>query len=206
MNAMCAGRRTTGSWRVHDPDLKRLAGLARPVNRIGSDFIRTLDLGRGQPPAFLEEVLEIAKGRAQVLLDMKSSDEGLAWAVLKAVGSAGSSPEVFAGARSLSQMQYMLEKDPAVRQVGLVADYAEIPLWRSRGAYAVRAWEEDLDLPEVENAFASDGPVWVTAGRRSRGEAPGFITKPRLAALERAGAEAVLLNDPHLITGVAVDL
>ena len=38
----------------------------------------------------------------------------------------------------------MKQRNPDIRYVALLADYDEIPQWRARGAYAVRAWEDDL--------------------------------------------------------------
>ena len=190
---------------VHDSDLRRLGDLDQQVSLAHSDVIRSLDLGRGEPPAFLEEVLEIAKGRAQVLLDMKTPDLNLASEVLRVVGRAGSGLEVLAGTRAVGQMSFMQEGNPAIRHVGLVPNCADIPLWRGRGVFAVRAWEDEMDRPEVAEYLTRGGTLWVTAGCRSLGEKPGFITKPRLLALEKAGAAAVLLNDPSLLSGLSVE-
>ena len=189
----------------HDPDLIRLGGIDRLVEQTSSNEIRSLDIGRGEPPAFLSEVLDLARDKVMVLIDMKLTDLKLTQAVLDIVDQKKMNSAVIIGARSLEQLKYQQDYKPEVRCLGLVGDYDEIPQWLEMGAYAIRSWEEDLNHPAV-SAILGKNPVWVTAGYRSQGEIAGQITRTRLDVLLESDIEAVLLNDPSLITGQKVDL
>ena len=173
----------------HDPDLKRIAGLNQKVCHTLSAQLRALDLGRGYPPTFLHEVLGLARGRAGVLVDIKGIDPELGQAVLEVVAQYGQGVTVYAGVRGLEQLAYMKHRKPDIRYVALLAEYDEIPQWRDQGAYAVRAWEDDVDHPAVAEALKGGGAVWVTAGRRSVGEAPGYITGPPPGGPAKGGGQ-----------------
>jgi hypothetical protein len=62
----------------------------------------------------------------------------------------------------------------------------------------VRLWEDQVDADALARIRALGREVWVTAGCRSRGEAPGYIDAQRLRALRRTGVDAVLMNDVAL--------
>jgi hypothetical protein len=67
----------------------------------------------------------------------------------------------------------------------------------------VRLWEDQVGDDALARIRARGLEVWVTAGVRSRGEAPGHIDAQRLRALRRAGIDAVLVNDVELALAVA---
>lgn len=184
----------------HDADFERLTGQPSVIADTAASLFLDLDIGDGETPLRLADTLELLGARVKVLIDVKTTDERLSAAVVDCVQAAGRQSETVVGLRSRTQVSYVAARDATLPCLGLVGDYDEIPEFFETGAIAVRAWEDDIDHPAVQRALRNKQPVWVTAGRRSDGEVPGFITAARLARLRQAGIEAVLLNDPTLMS------
>lgn len=185
----------------HDADFGRVSGKALVIADTQSRDLDKLDIGDGQPPMRLTDILCLATGRAKVLVDVKEKDPSIAGAVLDRVIAADAIGSTVIGFRSLQQIELALKRNARVQCLGFVPDCNDIPRFFDACAVAVRVWESDIDHPAALRALKDGVRVWATAGRRRHGEAPGFITPERLRHLEEMGFEAVLLNDPTLITG-----
>ena len=199
-----ADARLTADGRLlcnHDPDLGRLTGKALVVAEETAATLADPELAPDWAPMFLDQVLALAQGRVEVLVDVKTDEPELTRAVLDAVVAAQAQKRVYLGLRSPLLVGLVRAREPDVRCVGLTAGCDEIPEFFNTGAYAVRAWEEDLEHPAVIQALHDGRTVWATAGLRKAGEAPGTVTGERLARMQSAGIQAVLLNDPTLIIG-----
>ena len=72
------------------------------------------------------------------------------------------------------------------------------------GADALRIWEGDLERPEAA-ALLDRGSIFVTAGGRGTGADVGDTTPDGLRRILHHRPQAVLLNDPTLLTGAASD-
>jgi hypothetical protein len=68
----------------------------------------------------------------------------------------------------------------------------------SKGLLGARLWEDQVNDAAIARIRARRIEVWVTAGVRSRDEAPGYITAERCEALISRGVNAVLVNDVAL--------
>lgn len=187
----------------HDPDFGRVSGQPLTISETHSHDLMALDIGDGQPPMRLTDVLTLAAGRAKVLVDVKTDDLDLAGAVMDRVIAAEAVGSTVVGLRSAEQVRLACQRDARAQCLGFVPDCDDIPRFFDAGAVVVRAWEDDIGHPAVLQALKDGRRMWATAGRRSKGEAPGFITPKRLAHLQDMGFEAVLLNDPTLVTGAA---
>ncbi len=199
-----ADARLTADGRImcnHDPDLRRLTGKPLVVAEETASTLADPALAPGWTPMFLDQVLALAEGRAEVLVDVKTDEEELTLAVLDLIVEAQAQKRVYLGLRSPLLVALVRAREPDIRCIGLTADCNEIPGFFDRGAFAVRAWEEDLDHPAVIQVLRDGRTVWATAGLRKAGEAPGTVTRERLERMRAAGIRAVLLNDPTLITG-----
>jgi hypothetical protein len=88
-------------------------------------------------------------------------------------------------------------------RVAMPREPAGLESFPLRDVAGVRLWEDQVDAPALARIRALRLDVWITAGCRSRGEAPGYIDAERLRALRRAGADAVLVNDVAQALAVA---
>jgi len=66
-----------------------------------------------------------------------------------------------------------------------------------------RLWEDQIEAAALARIRSRGIEVWVTAGFRTQGEAPGYITAERLEALCRLGVDAVLVNDVEMAGAIA---
>ncbi|MCH7543186.1 MAG: hypothetical protein IIB65_06075, partial [Proteobacteria bacterium] len=172
--------------------------------------LRAGDLG-GDAIAELAEVLEVARGRAGVLLDVKLEDEDFPARILAEVGRLGMTDEVVFGLRTLAQTRALRSHAAGVAILGLFRDYGEYPAFFAAGGDIARLWEEDIDEEALGLAHGStdncgERPVWVTSGLRGAGEAAGEIDAERLKGLMEIGIDGILVNDPVQALGVRAEV
>lgn len=182
---------------VHDPDLGRLADRPVAVAEATLAELRHI-LGDGRPPR-LEEVLDLARGRVEVMLDMKLADVDVTARTLAAVNDAGMLAHTYIGARTLEHALLIRTLEPAALILGLLDDYTDFPAFFAAGGNVPRAWECDLTEPLAASLMAGGHPLWVTAGAPRHGAA-GETDAAGIARLRALGAAAVLLNDPTRLT------
>jgi hypothetical protein len=158
----------------------------------------------------LAKVLEMARGRAGVVLDVKLEEEDFPARILAEVGRLGMNNEVVFGLRTLAQTRALRSHAPDVMILGFLPDYGEYPAFFAAGGDMARLWEEDIDESALGLAHGSmdnggERPVWVTSGLRGAGEAAGEIDAERLKGLMEMGIDGILVNDPVQALGVRAE-
>ena len=116
-------------------------------------------------------------------------------AVLEATRMTG---DVIYGVRHPGQFDALHRHAPNIRALAMPAAPEPLEHYLDGCVTAVRLWEDEVTSERLARIHAAGREAWVTAGRRSEGEAPGFITAQRIAALSQSGVDAVLVNDPRL--------
>jgi glycerophosphoryl diester phosphodiesterase len=189
----------------HDADLKRVKNQA-----VNVADLTARDLGEYEVVE-LVKVLEVARGRAGVLLDIKLEDEDFPARILAEVGRLGMTNDVVFGLRTLAQTRALRSHAAYVSILGFCRDYGEFPAFFAAGGDIARLWEEDIDDSTLGLAHGStdnggEHPVWVTVGLRGAGEAAGEIDAQRLKGLMEMGIDGILVNDPVQALGVRAEL
>ncbi len=182
----------------HDPDLLRINGDSRQVAKLTLAEFRALALPRGQSPLDLQSVLELARGRSGVMLDVKIGTENLLQLIVAALQATGMMNDVVYGVRDAAQYNDLLEHAPGIKALAMPADPDALPEHLEPCVSAVRLWEPEVTAERVARIHEAGREAWVTAGRRADGEAAGYLTGKRVAELEHIGIDAVLVNDPVL--------
>ena len=189
----------------HDADLKRLKNLGIAIADLTARELGTLGVVE------LVKVLDMARGRAGVLLVVKLEDEDFPVRILAALGRLGMTNEVVFGLRTLAQTRALRSHAPGVGILGFFRDYGEFPAFFAAGGDMARLWEEDIDESALGLAHGStdnggEHPVWVTSGLRGAGEAAGEIDAERLNGLMEMGIDGILVNDPVQALGVRAEV
>jgi glycerophosphoryl diester phosphodiesterase len=187
----------------HDPDLKRMAGDGRSIADLDLDELQSIALLRDQRLLTLTQVLLLARGRARVMLDVKVTTLPMIEAIAGVLGNTGMARDVVYGARTAEHLRAVAERLPALDLLAMPATPELVPGFLAHEPYALRFWEDEATPERIEHAHRSGCKVWVTAGVRSRQEAPGYTTAHRAAALMQLGVDGLLLNDPPLVQAAA---
>ncbi len=188
----------------HDADLKRIKNVNIAIADLTALELGTLGIVE------LIKVLDMARGRAGVLLDVKLEDEDFPARILAALGRLRMTDEVVFGLRTLAQTRALRSHAPGVAILGFFRDYGEYPAFFAAGGDMARLWEEDIDVSALGLAHGStdnggERPVWVTSGLRGAGEAAGEIDAERLKGLMEMGIDGILVNDPVQALGVRAE-
>lgn len=183
----------------HDADLKRVAGDARAIAEMTRDEVQAIALPRVQKILTLEDVLAIARGRAEVMLDVKVSSPEMAKSIVVALERTRMTGNVVYGARTVEHLRDVARSDARIALLAMPAKPELVPEFLAHPMRALRCWEDDVTPERLARVVAAGREVWVTAGLRPRQEAPGYITAARAAALGEMGVHAVLVNDPTVV-------
>jgi glycerophosphoryl diester phosphodiesterase len=187
----------------HDPDLKRIAGRETKIADTAVQALEAIALPGGGHILRLDAVLAHVRGRAPVMLDVKIDDDRGRHAIIERVTAAGMTGHVVYGVRSAEHARALIADGATFARLAMPAEPAMLDAFPADGLVGVRLWEDQVDAAAIARIRARELPVWVTAGVRKQGEAPGFITAERLQALRSLGIDAVLVNDVALAVGVA---
>lgn len=182
---------------LHDPDLRRLAGHPESVAGTTLAELRRI-LGDGRP-CRLEEVLDLAHGHSEVLLDMKLADAEVTGRTLAALRDARMLADTHVGVRTLGHAALVRSLEPTALMVGLLGSYTDFPAFFAAGGTISRVWECDLTTPLAKTLTAGGHPFWVMAGAPRQGLG-GETNSAGIARMRAFGAAAVLLNDPSILT------
>ena len=179
----------------HDRDLLRVKNIPREVAALSADELAALSV------VDLAQVLEMARRRVGVLLDVKLKHEDLPALILEQVRRLEMDDQVVFGLSAPEQVRALKRRAPGVASLGLLRNYDEFLAFFAAGGDIARLWEEDVNESTLELARGrsrADGarPVWVTTGLRKVGEAPGDIDGPRLKILMEKEIDGLLVNDP----------
>lgn len=183
---------------LHDPDLGRLAGNTAKVADLDAADLDAI-LGRrtaGGVPR-LSQVLEFARGRVGLLLDLKSTEARFVGAVARAVRDAGVSAWAVVGVRSLDALAALRRIDGEVAALAFFSDITELPAFFAAGGDVARLWQGDASAEAVRRLRGGGKPVWVMAGDPRLGRV-GDLGRDDAEALLRMGIDGLILNDPSL--------
>lgn len=187
----------------HDPDLKRIAGRETTIADTTIDSLEGIVLPHGGRILRLEAVLSHLRGGAPVMLDVKIDADAQRRAIIDRVAAAGMTERVVYGVRSAAHARALIADGAAFDRLAMPAEPSMLEAFPDDRLVGVRLWEDQVDEVAIARIRRRGLPVWVTAGHRKQGEAPGFITDERLRRLKMFGVDAVLVNDVELAVGIA---
>lgn len=173
----------------HDPDLERVRGTDRSIAELPDESLDELNVLR------LSDVLEIARDRVGVLLDLKLAYRDYPVLVHDAVRAQDMQSSVVFGVRSVAQAQALHQRAPDAVILGFLNDRRDFPAFFVAGGGIARLWEDEADAASVAAARAGNHPVWITTGQRKDGTA-GEIDEARLRRLIALEIDGVLVNAP----------
>lgn len=182
----------------HDPDLERVAGTRRVIADTPLAELKAVPLSQAQSLLTLAEVLEIARGKTRVMLDVKIDSDPMRAAVLGAVRMAGMDKDVVYGVRSIGHLRALRELRSPLPLLAMPSRPDLLFGFLGRDVRGARLWEDGLSPAAVERVRSTGLDLWATAGRRPEGEAAGHITAERVQRLFALGVDAVLVNDVDL--------
>ena len=182
---------------IHDPDLKRIAGIDRQVADMTTRDLQSVELPGNQRLMDLPTFLSAVQNDAAILIDVKAPETALLDAILSDIDDHSGDADIWLGLRALPQLRH-LRKSGGLKCVALLGDYDEAEDWLAAGADALRVWEGEFS-ESIEAQLAPLAPIWITAGGRQTTDQPGDIPLPRLRRLVRREVQAILLNDPTMI-------
>ena len=187
----------------HDQELTRTAGISRRVVDCSLKELQLLDVGSyfneglaGERVPTLPEVLDWARGRARLLLDLKLEPHHEAQ-IIKEIVARRMEFDVVLGTRSLESLRAMKSLCPLIRTVSLAHS-----LWATKDMVDervefVRLWHEWITPEHVQRFHDMGLPVWAMTGGRHSPDV-GETTMEELRELRAAAVDGVILNDPTL--------
>lgn len=185
----------------HDPDLARIAGRDAAIAETSHEDLRVIAGSGGVQLATLAEALATICPHRQALVDIKTKDLAIIDAVLIVIRQLGVLDRVWVGAREVLQIAHATLTVPGIQVLAFLPDQANPDHYAAAGASAFRIWEGNLDGPVAARLLGRQ-PVWVTAGGTGTGRIVGDVDGDGLHAILAHGPQAVLLNDPDLLTGL----
>ena len=181
---------------AHDPSFRRCAGDPREVGRLSWGQIRELDVGRGEPPPLLDDVLDLVLARgASVHVEVKTNGpRGSEVAAALAAGlvrRAGRLPDLVVSSFDPRALATLRWRAPRVA-TGLL--FGASQAWALRSGHLARVLDTAAVHPERWLADARRVSSWHRAGRRVH---VWTVDDPaELRRLQAIGADAVFANDP----------
>ncbi|MCB8820573.1 glycerophosphodiester phosphodiesterase [Microvirga rosea] len=189
-------------WSCHDATLERLTGDKRAVANLTSMELGSIVLPGNERLVMLRDVLAQVAPERKVLIDVKTVESDLIYAIVRDVKEAQVQDRVWIGMRSPDQMRRARRLEPRLSFLAFLPDYTLADTFESAGATVLRVWEGDLDRPETA-ALLKERQVWVTAGGRGTRLDVGDTTRDRLRRILDHRPSAILLNDPLMLAGMA---
>jgi N-acetylneuraminate epimerase len=136
---------------LHDPDVDRTTDGKGKVADLTLAEVKKLDAGSkfdakfaGERVPTFREVLELAKGKIAVMIDMKEDGEVYANAIAALVREFGEPKRVVLGVRSVPQAKLFRKLLPDARQIGLVPTVDDIEPFAKAGVTVIRLWPKWL--------------------------------------------------------------
>jgi glycerophosphoryl diester phosphodiesterase len=132
---------------LHDADISRTSNGKGLVGELTLAELRKLDFGSWFDPKFkgeliptLREILELCKGKVDVLIDLKELGELYASRVAEAVKRHGDPRRTILGVRSAEQARLFRKLLPESRQIGLIPTPKDIDDFAAAGVETIRLW------------------------------------------------------------------
>jgi glycerophosphoryl diester phosphodiesterase len=132
---------------MHDADVKRTTDGKGLVKDMTLAEIRKLDAGRkfdtryaGERVPTLREILELCRGKIDVLLDLQEPGEEYARRITTEVRAHGEPRRIVLGIRSIEQAQAFRRLLPEARQIGLIPKVDALDAFAKAGVETIRLW------------------------------------------------------------------
>jgi glycerophosphoryl diester phosphodiesterase len=142
--------RTTKDGRLvilHDTTVDRTTGGKGRISDLTFAEVRKLDAGswfdakyKNERIPTLREILETAKGKTGVLLDLKESGEEYAAKVIREVRRYGEPKRIIVGVRSVEQAKRFRKLLPEAKQLGLIPNPESIEAFAAVKVKTIRLW------------------------------------------------------------------
>ncbi len=136
---------------LHDETVDRTTHGKGKVAELTLVELQKLDAGvkfdakfAGERVPTLRQVLELAKGKIAVMLDLKEAGDEYAKRIAAAVQAHGEPKRVVLGVRSVEHVEQFRKLLPGARQIGLVPTVADIEPFARAGVKVVRLWPKWL--------------------------------------------------------------
>jgi glycerophosphoryl diester phosphodiesterase len=136
----------------HDADIARMSNGKGLIGDLTLAELRQLDFGgkfdakfKDEPIPTLREVLELCKGKIDVMLDLKETGKEYAAKVAALVRKHGNPKETVVGVRSVEQARQFCKLLPESRQIGLIPTPKDIAAFAEAGVETIRLWPKWLD-------------------------------------------------------------
>jgi glycerophosphoryl diester phosphodiesterase len=186
----------------HDPDLTRLAGRSEAIADLAHAEVDAVLAATGRTLLTLDAVLALARGRARVMLDVKVKSAAMIDAIASAMRAQRMLADAMFGMRDPAQHPSLRRAAPKLALLAMPPDPDALPDFLLPGVSAVRLWEHEVTAARIARIHGAQRDVWVTAGLKPEGEAPGAITDRRLMRLQALMVNGVLVNDPQRAAAV----
>ncbi len=135
----------------HDAKVDRTTNGKGVINDLTLDELKRLDAGswfdtkfKDQRIATLPEVLQVCRGKIDVLLDLKEIGDEYVGRVVAAIKTGGEPDRTIVGVRSIEQVRLFRKLLPQARQIGLIGKPSEIEAFAQEGVGMIRLWPDWL--------------------------------------------------------------
>jgi hypothetical protein len=136
---------------LHDSTVDRTTNGSGKINELTWAQVRGLDAGSWFDPKFsdqrvprLRDVLKVAKGRIDILLDLKETSAEFAKSVTHEVNSFGVPQETIIGVRTIEHAKYFRTGIKKARQLALPANVGLIEQFADAKVDMIRIWPKWL--------------------------------------------------------------
>jgi glycerophosphoryl diester phosphodiesterase len=136
---------------LHDPEVDRTTDGKGKVADLTLAEVKKLDAGirfdakfKGERVPTLREILELAKGKIAVMIDLKEDNEEYAKQIAALVQAHGEPKRVVLGIRSVEHAKHFRKLLPDARQIGLVPTANDIEPFAKAGVKVIRLWPKWL--------------------------------------------------------------
>jgi glycerophosphoryl diester phosphodiesterase len=163
---------------LHDPEVDRTTDGTGKVADLTLAAIKKLDAGakfdakfKGERVPTLREVLELAKGKIGVMIDLKEDDEAYARTIAADVRGFGEPRRLVLGIRSVDHANRFRKLLPEARQIGLVPTVDDIEPFAKAGVKVIRLWPKWLaDESLVPRVRKLDLELHLGTGKGTKSE------------------------------------
>jgi len=150
---------------LHDASLDRTTNGSGPIEKINSTDLKKLDAGswfdakyKSEHVPTIREILKLAKGKIDVLLDLKETGSTYTAKVVGEIRKHGEPKRIIVGVRSVEQAKQFRKLLPEAQQIGLIPDTKSIEAFAATGTETIRLWPRWLTdeklVPRVRAAGA----------------------------------------------------
>ena len=190
---------------LHDATLDRTTNGKGPVGQKTLAQLKRLDAGSWFDPKYkneriptLREILQLAKGKIDVLLDLKESGPAYAEQVVQQIRKHGEPKRIVVGVRSVEQAKRFRKLLPEARQLGLIPNPDSIEAFAKTGVETIRLWPRWLkDKTLVSRVRATKAKLHLN-GRTGR--------RDEVIPLLKHGPDSMSSDDPGRLVKLLKEL